>query len=144
MVLYTIVVHVMKWLGLTKETEGGANSSATANGSDTDSSGTSETDEEQGTATEEATDNEPTAAAGNHSRWTRFKKFLRRYVWDSHRPGQTADSLITHLCIRFRHRLDLDKRITFDMVLWMFFTLVTVNAVYLDIMYDHLQFLPVG
>ncbi|ELR24869.1 uncharacterized protein ACA1_175440 [Acanthamoeba castellanii str. Neff] len=118
-VLYTIVVHVMKWLGLTKESEGGANLSATANDSDTDSSGTSETDEEQGTATEEATDNEQTAAAGNHTRWTRFKKCLRR------------------------HRLDLDKRITLDMVLWMFFTLVTVNAVYLDIMYDHLQFLLV-
>lgn len=70
----------MKWLGLTKESEGGANLSATANDSDTDSSGTSETDEEQGTATEEATDNEQTAAAGNHTRWTRFKKCLRRYV----------------------------------------------------------------
>jgi hypothetical protein len=132
----------MKWLGLPKESEGGANSSATAN--DSDSSSTSETDEEQGTATEEATDNEQTAAAGNHSRWTRFKKCLRRYVNNSHHTSQTAcDSLITHLCIRCRHRLDLDKRITFDMVLWMFFTLVTVNAVYLDIMYDHLQFLLV-
>jgi hypothetical protein len=86
MVLYTIVVHVMKWLGLTKESEVGACSSATAN----DSSGTSETDEEQGTATEEATDNEQTAAAGNHSRWTRFKKCLGRYVYQlpSPRPNR--------------------------------------------------------